>query len=85
MDLPNRTGDVLAGWSCYSIRFAKGSLPPVDAFWSITAYDQRSGQLTENPLRRYAIGDRTKGLKYGRDGSLDIILSATRPPEGNAN
>ena len=29
------------------------------------------------PMRRYAIGDRTTGLKYGRDGSLEIILSNT--------
>lgn len=83
--ITDSTGVMLDGQNRYRIRFAKGSLPPVDAFWSITAYDQRTGQLTENPLRRYAIGDRTKGLKYGRDGSLDIILSATRPPEGNAN
>ncbi|MEY4722430.1 MAG: hypothetical protein RIQ46_2155 [Pseudomonadota bacterium] len=79
------TGAALSGERRYRIRFAKGSEPPVDAFWSITAYDSRTGQLTENGLRRYAIGDRTKGLKRGRDGSLDIILSATRPPQGASN
>ena len=81
----DNTGAMLSGAHRYRIRFAAGKLPPVDAFWSITAYDSRTGQLTENALRRYAIGDRTKGLKRGRDGSLDIILSASRPPEGTSN
>ena len=67
------------------LHFAKGALPPVDAFWSITAYDSRTAQLTENPLHRYAIGDRTRGLRFGADGSLDVILAATRPPQGTSN
>ena len=78
-------GTMLNGQHSYRLHFAKGSLPPVDAFWSITAYDSRTAQLTENPLRRYAIGDRTKGLRYGKDGSLSIILSASRPRDGIRN
>lgn len=79
------SGAYLNGEHRYRIHFAKNKLPPVDAFWSLTAYDSKTAQLTENTIRRYAIGDRTKGLKYGKDGSLDIILSATRPPTGAAN
>lgn len=78
-------GKPLSGAHRYRIRFPKGGLPPVDAFWSITAYDSKTAQLTENELRRYAIGDRTPGLLRGSDGSLDIILAATRPPEGSSN
>lgn len=78
-------GEYLSGARSYRIRFAKGTLPPVDAFWSMTAYDSRTGQLTENPLRRYAISDRTKGLVYGADGSLEIILSTTPPEAGTSN
>jgi hypothetical protein len=78
-------GAMLSGQRRYRLRFAKGALPPVDAFWSLTAYDMKTSQLTENPLRRYAIGDRTKGLKFGRDGSLQIILSHTRPARGTSN
>ncbi|OYU34333.1 DUF1254 domain-containing protein [Novosphingobium sp. PASSN1] len=56
--------------------------PPVDAFWSLTMYEATSeGQLylTANPLGRYSIGNRTKGLTYGADGSLDIWISRTDP------
>lgn len=33
----------------------------------------------DNPIDRYAIGDRTKGLKYGADGSLIIYLQHDNP------
>lgn len=78
-------GQMLNGANRYRIRFAAGAMPPVGAFWSITAYDSRTAQLTENPLRRYAIGDRTKGLRFGADGSLEIVMSAAPPPEGKQN
>lgn len=78
-------GQWLNGANRYRIRFAKGQLPPVDGFWSITAYTAAGVQLSENPLHRYNIGDRTKGLKVAKDGSLTLTLSATRPREGTAN
>lgn len=78
-------GQWLNGANSYRIRFAKGQLPPVDGFWSITAYTAAGVQLSENPLHRYNIGDRTKGLKFAKDGSLSLTLSATRPREGTAN
>lgn len=64
----------------YRLRLPKP--PPVDAFWSLTMYDATGeGQLylTANPLNRYSIGDRTKGLQRGADGSLDIWISRTDP------
>jgi hypothetical protein len=41
--------------------------------------------LVSNPINRFAIGDRTKGLKYGDDGSLTIYIQAERPPEAQAS
>jgi hypothetical protein len=78
-------GELLSGESAYRIHFAAGTLPPVDAFWSITAYDRASSQLIANAIDRYTIGDRTEGLIYGEDGSLTLYLSATEPAEGTTN
>jgi hypothetical protein len=66
----------------YRLSFAAGKLPPVNGFWSITMYEATAdGQffLTENPLNRYSIGDRTAGLKTNADGSLDIWIGRTDP------
>jgi len=66
----------------YRLHFAAGGLPPVGSFWSLTMYEATpDGQffLTPNPINRYAIGDRTKGLRYGADGSLDIWICRGDP------
>lgn len=66
----------------WELAFAADELPPVDSFWSLSMYRQTAdGQLffTENPINRYAIGDRTPGLKRGADGSLSISMSPTEP------
>jgi hypothetical protein len=78
-------GELLSGERAYRIHFAAGALPPVDAFWSITAYDRATSQLVPNAIDRYTIGDRTEGLTYGEDGSLTLYLSGTEPAEGTGN
>ena len=78
-------GEPLRGDRRYRIRFAKGQLPPVDAFWSLTAYDRTTSQLIENPLRRYHIGDRTHGLRFDKDGGLTLYISNARPAQGKSN
>jgi hypothetical protein len=70
-------GHPLNGSNRYRIRFGKGKLPPAQAFWSYTVYGA-DRYLVDNPIRRYAIGDRNP-LKYNADGSLDIYLSAQSP------
>ena len=55
------------------------SPPPVDAFWSLTMYDNHEFYLVENPINRYSIGDRTPGLQYGPDGSLTIYMQRESP------
>ncbi len=39
----------------YTLTFAKGQFPPVNAFWSVTMYDGKSQLLIENPINRYLI------------------------------
>jgi hypothetical protein len=61
--------------------------PPVDSFWSLTMYRMTpEGQFYffDNPINRYAIGDRTPGLVRGADGSLDIWMSRQRPSGARA-
>jgi len=69
----------------WRLNFARDQLPPVDAFWSLTMYEATpQGQyfLTENPLHRYAIGGRTKGVRRNADGSLDIRIARKNPGGG---
>jgi hypothetical protein len=63
----------------YVMRFSKDQLPPVKAFWSMTMYGLPSQLMVANPIRRYSIGDRTTGLKYGQDGSLTLYVQPRSP------
>ncbi|WP_246696916.1 DUF1254 domain-containing protein [Methylobacterium planeticum] len=61
----------------YVIHFDKAELPPVRGFWSLTMYNERQ-LFAENPINRYAIGDRDK-LTYNPDGSLDLYVQRDSP------
>ena len=74
-------GAKLDGSYRYRIRFAPGQLPPVDAFWSITAYDD-TGFMIPNAENRYSVGDRTEGLAKDEDGGVTVEVSARKPTEG---
>ena len=78
-------GEPLDGSRRYELRFAEE--PPCEAFWSVTMYDARDFYLVPNPIGRYSIGDRTRGLERAADGSLTIVLQRDEPdtPEGRAN
>jgi hypothetical protein len=55
---------------------------PLDGFWSLSMYEATAdGQFffTDNPLKRYAIGDRTAGMKRNADGTLDIWVGRADP------
>lgn len=71
-------GNRFDGRNRYVLRFAANELPPVDGFWSLTMYDSQDF-LTTNPIDRFAIGDRTEGLRYEADGSLEIEISHEQP------
>lgn len=69
----------LNGSHRYRLHFAADVLPPVNAFWSLTLYDNEQF-LSSNPLNRYAIGDRDT-LHYNADGSLDLYIQHEAPEE----
>jgi hypothetical protein len=70
-------GQPLTGANRYVIRFPTGERPPVNAFWSLAMYDARQA-FVQNPLKRYAIGDRDK-LKLDADGSLTLYIQHASP------
>lgn len=74
-------GEQLTGSRRYTMTFPVGQLPPVRAFWSITAYDLSRMDLIENPIQRYALGDRTRGLQRNTDGSLTLAIQRDAPTD----
>ncbi|MCA3573951.1 MAG: DUF1254 domain-containing protein [Aestuariivirga sp.] len=83
----DNTGAALDGSKRYIVRFEKGEEPKVDAFWSISMYHIADGSFVDNPIKRYSIGDRTKGLTRAADGSLTIYIQHDQPEgtEAQAN
>ncbi len=77
-------GRPLSGEYTYILHF--NQTPPVEAFWSVTMYDVPQYYLVDNPLNRYSIGDRTPGVQYNDDGSLDIFIQQDSPgPDRESN
>jgi hypothetical protein len=74
------TKQKLDGANRYSLRFAPGQLPPVNAFWSLTMYDQPQSLLVANPLNRYLINSpMLPQLKRDADGGLTLIIQNESP------
>jgi len=64
----------------YTITFAPGQLPPVNAFWSVTMYDGKSQLLVKNPINRYLINSpMLPEMKKAADGSLTLYLQKDSP------
>jgi len=64
----------------YTLTFAKGQFPPVNAFWSVTLYDGKSQLLIENPINRYLINSpMLQGMKKNSDGSLTMYIQKDSP------
>ena len=64
----------------YTLTFAKGELPPVNAFWSVTMYDGKSQFLIKNPINRYLINSpMLPNLKRDSDGGLTIYVQHDMP------
>jgi len=64
----------------YTLTFAAGQYPPVNAFWSVTMYDGKSQLLIENPINRYLINSpMLPGMKKNADGSLTLYIQNKSP------
>jgi hypothetical protein len=72
-----------SGTHRYRLHLPRGGVP-AEAFWSLSMYEaQPDGRafFADNPLHRYAIGDRTPGLVRNADGSLDLLIQHQQPAE----
>ena len=73
-------GQKLSGANRYSIRFAPGQLPPVNAFWSLTMYELPASLLVANPLNRYLLNSpMLPQFKKDSDGGLTLLIQSESP------
>jgi hypothetical protein len=77
LNIGDKDGRPLDGAGSYTIHFDRESLPPVDAFWSITLYDQEGFQVA-NSLNRFAVSS-WMPFEYNPDGSLDLYFQNESP------
>ncbi len=73
-------GAQLNGGKNYTVTFAKGQLPPVKGFWSLTLYNEHHF-FAPNELKRYSLGTKNRELKFNADGSLTLHVQAEAPAE----
>lgn len=77
------TGAALNGSHAYRLHFEASELPPVQAFWSVTAYGPDDA-LIDNPENRYALGSMSP-LVRNTDGSVDLWIQAQPPADSQRN
>ena len=64
----------------YTLTFAAGQMPPVNAFWSVTMYDGKSQLMVENPINRYLVNTAmVSDMKKNADGSVTIYIQKDSP------
>ena len=84
VNLADSTGRPLEGSNKYVLHFGKDSIPPANAFWSVTLYDSEGFQVP-NALNRFNLSS-WMPLKYNMDGSLDLYFQNQRPgPDKESN
>jgi hypothetical protein len=82
--LRDSTGALLSGNASYRLRVPADV--PVDKFWSLNVYGLRTKSFISNPLNRVGISSYDKAkLKKNSDGSIDLYLGNSAPPEAKSN
>ena len=69
----------------YVVRMTAAELPPAQAFWSLTLYDQAQGFFIPNDRKKYSVG-LNGGMKLNAEGGIEIYVAAEQPegvPEEN--
>jgi hypothetical protein len=77
LNLGDETGKPLDGANKYTLHFDKASVPPVNAFWSVTLYDTEGYQVP-NTLNRFAVSS-WMPFKYNADGFARALFPEREP------
>jgi hypothetical protein len=73
-------GKKLNGANVYTLHFAPGQLPPVNAFWSLTMYELPASLLVANPINRYLINSpMLPQLNRDANGGLTLLVQNGSP------
>jgi hypothetical protein len=73
-------GKKLNGANVYTLHFAPGQLPPVNAFWSLTMYELPASLLVANPINRYLLNSAMlPQLNRDADGGLMLLVQNGSP------
>ena len=73
-------GQQLDGANRYTLRFAPGNLPPVNAFWSLTMYELPASLLVANPLNRYLLNSpMLSQFTRDADGGITFTIQHESP------
>jgi len=73
-------GQKLDGANRYTVHFAPGQLPPVNAFWSLTMYRLPQSLLVANPINRYLINSpMLPQLVKDPDGGITLYIQNESP------
>ena len=80
MYLADSAGQPMSGANKYTLRFAPGQLPPVNAFWSLTMYKMPESLLVANPINRYLINSpMLPQLVRDPDGGITLHIQNESP------
>jgi len=64
----------------YTMTFAEGELPPVQAFWSLTMYDGATQLFVDNAIDRYLLNSAMMDdFRFNDDGSLTLLVQKDPP------
>jgi len=73
-------GNPFDGANRYTVHFAPGQFPPVNAFWSLTMYEMPASLLVANPINRYLINSpMLPKLQKDADGGVTIYIENASP------